>query len=127
MNSIVKYSIAVLVTALVATVILIPIVTNADKYKVVIANTSERPITSLVISGGGIESPAIGPIAVGDFQDYLLTPLSDGELKYSIVQDKKNIKGVINPNIKKGEVGDIFIVVGELYKIKILDEYDAAY
>jgi len=100
---------------------------HENEYKVVIINTSERPVSSVTISGAGTKPNTIGPIRVGHMQDYFFIPPQDGELTYSIKQANQEFSGIINANLKKEEVGQKYIVVGELFKVKVFDEYDAAY
>ncbi|HFD32547.1 MAG TPA: hypothetical protein ENJ28_07600 [Gammaproteobacteria bacterium] len=127
MNNMLKYSLFVVVTTIISVVILMPIVTHENEYKVVIVNASEHPISSVVISGAGVESNKLGPIKPGYLQDFIMTPLEDGALKYHMVQSGQQLNGIINKDLKKGDVGDIYVVMGELQKVKIYDEYEGAY
>ena len=127
MNHTVKYVVFVIAAITISFIFLKPIVLHEGEYKVVIVNTSERPVTSVVISGAGTNSDKIGPIKVGYMQDYFFVPTQNGPLHYRIVQNKQHLDGVIKADLKKAETGDIYLVIGEMQKIKIYDDYDTAY
>ena len=124
MNATVKYSIFVVATIVISFFYLKPIVTHADEYKVVIVNTSEHPIVSAVITGAGTQSHKIGPIRVSEIQDYFFKPSEDGALTYTIIQNSKTMNGIINESLKRGSTGDVYVVVSELQKVRVYDEYD---
>ena len=126
-NNTIKYVVFVIIAITASFIFLKPIVTHESEYRVVVVNTSERPISSIIISGAGTNSSKIGPIRVGDMQDYYFTPTQDGALSYSIIQNKRELNGIINADLKKEEKGEIYVVIGEMHKIKIYDDYDAAY
>jgi len=123
-NHLVRFGLVVLVGLLVTFVVLKPIVYNEDKYKVVIVNTSEHAITSATITGVGQDSGKIGPIQVGKVNDYIFTPEEDGVLEYTIKQNDRELKGVISSTLKKNDVGKIYVVVGEMYKVRIKEKFD---
>lgn len=106
----------------IATIALKPIVKNELEYKVVIANTSEHIIKSVSIFGAGQDSGPIGPIKPGKQRHYIFIPEQDGSLEYLIHQNSKTIEGTVNANLKKGETGKVFVVIGEMYKVKVKDE-----
>ena len=127
MNNTLKYVAFVIIAITASYIFLKPILSHDNEYRVVVVNTSERPISSIVVSGAGITSHTMGPIRVGDMQDHYFIPSENGELKYTITQDKQEFNGIINAELKKAETGDIYLVMGEMYKIKIHDDYHAAY
>jgi len=124
MNLIPKY-LAVLVVLIAASYFYLePIVTHEDKYKVVIVNKSEYKISSVEITGPGENIHEMGIIKKTRIQDYIFEPEQDGSLEYFITQNGQEIRGTINNSLKKNEAGDIYVVLGERYKVKVYDEYD---
>ena len=122
--SLVKFGLLVFAGLLIMFIVLKPIVYNEDKYKVVIVNASEHPITSATITGVGQNSGKIGPILVGKINDFIFIPEEDGVLEYSIKQNDRELTGVVNGALKKNDVGEIYVVVGEMYKVRIKENYD---
>jgi len=122
--SLVKFGLLVFAGLLITFIVLKPIVYNEDKYKVVIVNASEHPISSAIITGVGQNSGKIGPILVGKINDFIFIPEEDGVLAYSIKQNDRELTGVINDTLKKNEVGEVFVVVGEMYKVSIKENFD---
>lgn len=127
MNHIVKYGLSVFVVIVISVVFLKPILTHENEYRVVIVNISERPVSSVIISGAGANTTQIGPLSVGNMQDYYFVPTQNAELTYTINQDKQSFSGIINNDLKKGDVGEIYVVIGEMHQVKIYDDYDTAY
>jgi len=127
MNSMIKYGLLAFISITIAVIFLKPILTHEHEYRVVVVNISERPVSNITISGAGIEPKNIGPIQVGNMQDYYFILPQDGQLSYTITQDKHQFDGIITPNIKKAEVGKRYIVIGEMYKVKVYDDYQGAY
>ena len=123
-NPLTKFGLLVLAGLLITFVALKPIVYNEDKYKVVIVNASEHPITSATITGVGQNSGKIGPILVGKINDFIFTPEEDGVLEYSINQNDRELTGIVNGALKKNDVGKIYVVVGEMYKVRIEENFD---
>ena len=119
-----KY-LAVLITTIVAAVVILkPVVTNENEYKVVVVNVSEYPIANAMISGPGGKSYDMGTIQPGNIQDYIFKPEHEGVMEYTIKQNSQTLTGVINSELKKGDTGDIFVVLGEMYRVKIHEEFD---
>jgi len=127
MNNILKYGVFVFVAVIASFFYLKPILQHEGEYRVVVVNTSERPVSHIEITGKGIDKRVIGPLHVGDMQDYYFIPSQDGDLLYSVSQDKQKFNGIIKANLKKNEEGKIYVVVGEMHQVKIYNEYDAAY
>ncbi|MDH5256459.1 MAG: hypothetical protein OEX07_00575 [Gammaproteobacteria bacterium] len=127
MNHIVKYGLSVFVIIVISVIFLKPILTHENEYRVVIVNISERPVSSVIISGAGANTTQIGPLSVGNMQDYYFVPTQNAELTYTINQDKQSFSGIINNDLKKGDVGEIYVVIGEMHQVKIYDDYDTAY
>jgi len=123
-NQLVKFGLLVVVVIITAFVGLKPIVNHENEYRVIIANASEYPISSAIITGAGQNSGKIGPIKVGKINDFIFTANQDGALEYSIKQNDRELTGVINADLKKNQVGEIFVVLGEMYKVRIEDEFD---
>ena len=109
---------------MVAIVMLKPIVLHEHEYKVIIVNTSEHAVNNVVLHGPESSSGNIGPIQVGKLQDYFFSPRKDGVLRYTILQNNKTLQGVVNNHLKKGDTGKKYLVIGELYKVRIYDEFD---
>jgi len=124
MNEMVKYIAIILVLTITAYIFLKPIVTHENEYKVVIVNISNHDISKVKITGPGTNSYEMGTIREGHIQDYIFAPAQDGELEYLITQNDQSLRGAINSNLKKGDKGDIYVVVGERYNVKIYDEFD---
>ncbi len=124
MNEMVKYLTIVLVLTITAYVFLKPIVTHENEYKVVIVNISNHDVSKVEIIGPGSNTFEMGTIREGHIQDYIFTPKQDGVLEYLIIQNDQSLRGIIESNLKKGDKGDIYVVVGERYKVKIYDEFD---
>lgn len=123
MNKLNIYGFVLLVTVVtIATVALKPIITHENEYMVIVANTSEHVISSVVISGAGGNSGKLGPIQPGMLRHYIFTPSEDGVLEYLIIQSEHEIQGTINADLKKGDTGEIYVVIGEMYQVKIQDE-----
>jgi len=102
-----------------------PLVYNDNDYKVIIVNVSEHDISTVTITGPGIDSAqAIGSILVGNLQDYVAVPNQDGILRYSITQNGHILTGIVNASLKKGDVGEIYVVIREMYKVEIHDWFD---
>lgn len=127
MNSTTKYVIFVIVAITVSFLFLKPIVTHKHEFKVVIVNTSEKPIANTTIYAEGMPPREMKTIRIGHMQDYIFLPAQSGPLRYSMTLGKRQFDGIINANLKKGETGDVYVVVGELQKIRVFDEYDSAY
>jgi len=124
MNKHIKIIIAaVLFFAISFIFVLKPMIFHENEYTVVFANRSEHIISSVVVSGAGENSDKLGPIQVGKIQDFIFIPKQDGVLKYTIVQNNREIKGVIEKDLKKGEVGEVFVLVNELYKIRVTKDF----
>ena len=123
-NQLVKFGLLVAVVSFVAYLILKPIVYNEEQYKVVFVNISEHAISSAKISGSGQNFDEIGPIHVGMLNDFIFTPLQNGALKYTINQNGRELTGVIKDTLKKNEIGEIFVVVSEMYKVSVKDEFE---
>jgi len=114
----------VIVTITVAVIFLKPIIFHENEYKVVVVNMSEYPISHMTVSGAGEDSSRIGPINPGKYRHYIFTPKQNGKLEYLVVQNKRNLRGVINDNLQIGDVGEIFVIVKEMYKINVRSEFD---
>jgi len=122
-NQLVKFGLVICIVAVVAYFVVEPIVYNKDEYRVVVVNTSEHPISSFTITGAGQNSGKIGPIHVGMLNEFTFTPNKNGVLEYLINQNGREFSGVVNDNLKVNDTGQIFVVVNEMYKIHIADEY----
>ncbi len=122
-----KYVIFVVVIITASIIFLRPIIGHHKEYRVAIVNTSEHAINNIIISGAGANSDKIGPIKVGDMQDYYFIATQNGELTYTITQGSQTFNGIIRAGLQKDETGDVFVVMGEMHKIKIYDSYDSAY
>lgn len=123
MDKIVKIGVVVFILVIsIAVAYLKPIVMHEKEYKVVTVNLSEQPITSIIISGAGVDSGKIGPINPGQLHDFFFQPIENGSLEYSIMQNEREIKGVINDMLKIGDTGEIYVQVGEMFKVKIEDK-----
>lgn len=107
-----------------AVILLKPIVMNENEYRVVFANTSEHNITSVSIIGAGEHSGQVGPIKPGHIRHFIFTPKENGILEYVIIQHNQVFTGVINNDLHAGDTGEIFVVLGEMHKVKIYDEFD---
>jgi len=127
MNIITKYIIFVVVTVIASFLFLKPIIYHDHEYRVVVVNASEMSIPSITITAAGMPPKTMGPIRAGYIQDYVFLPAQNGPLSYSMIQGKQTLNGTIKTELKKNETGDIFVVVGELFKVRILNEYDSAY
>jgi len=124
MNEMTKYITIVLVLTITAYIFLKPIVTNENEYKVVIVNISDYDISKVEITGPGDNAHEMGIIREGHIQDYIFIPEQDGALEYLITQNNQSLRGVINSSLKKDDKGDIFVVVGERYTVKVYDEFE---
>ncbi len=117
--------IALAVIIVVSYIFVKPLVYNDNDYKVIIVNVSEHDISDVTLTGPGIDSGrAIGSILVGNLQDYVAVPNQDGVLKYRIMQNGHTLTGIVNNSLKKGEVGEIYVVIREMYKVEIHDWFD---
>jgi len=119
-----KYLAALVVVIIASVVILKPIVMHENEYKVVVVNMSEYKISHVEITGPGTASRKMKAIKQGHIQDYIFIPEADGTLEYTITQNSQTLNGVIHDNLKKGETGDIYVVLGEMYQVNIHDEFD---
>ncbi len=125
MNSFIKIGIVTFVIVLIFAIVLLkPIITSELEYKVVVVNTSEQTLSSVTILGAGENSGPIGPIEPGHKRHYIFTPQQAGQLEYSIVQHGKVVRGLIDEDLQAGESGEIFVILGELHKVKIQDFID---
>ncbi len=115
---------AFVVVIALATYFLKPIIFHENEYKVVFANTSEHNVTKVRIYGAGEDVQREGPIRPGHVRDFIFEPKQDGVLRYSIVQHGRELAGVVNANLHAGDTGEVFVVLGELSRVRIKDKLD---
>lgn len=127
MSSTTKYVIFVITAITLSFIFLKPIVNHENEYRVIVVNTSEQAISSATISAEGMPPKQFTSIRIGHIQDHIFLPAQTGPLTYSITLGTQQLDGIVKANLEKGETGNVYIVVGELHKIRILDEYDSAY